>query len=337
MWLRGLDEPAVYPRALSAAEVLEHYQGGDTTPPETTITSGPSGVTTSTSASFGFNSSEAGSTFTCSLDGGAYSSCSSPKSYSALSAGTHTFRVKARDAAGNEDATPAARTWEIDTSTYAAAVRGDSPQGYWRYNASSGSTAAPQVGAVSGTHGSGAVAGAASLGPQLGAAVDYSGAAGAETGFGDNFDFAGVQPFSVELWARPDTVDLTYRRLFSKQSSTGGTQGYTLYSVTGIDGIGFQRFRDGLADTAKCPELAPATTYHIVGTYDGATLRLYKNGVECGSIASTRSLLDHTGPFQLGSTSVLTGRNFDGRLDEPAVYPRALSAAEVLEHYTAGP
>ena len=33
----------------------------------------------------------------------------------------------------------------------------------------------------------------------------------------------------------------------------------------------------------------------------------------------------------------ITGRNFDGRLDEPAVYSRALAAAEVLEHYTAGP
>ena len=318
-------------------QVVDPGTAPDTTPPETTISSGPSGITTSTSASFGFSSSEAGSSFSCSLDGGAYSPCSSPRSYSALTAGTHTFRVKARDAAGNEDSTPAARTWEIDTSTYAATVRADSPQGYWRYNATSGSTAAPQVGAVSGTHGTGAVAGAATLGPQLGTAVDYSGAAGAETAFGDNFDFSGVQPFSVELWARPDTVDATYRRLLSKQGSTGGTQGYTLYSVTGVNGIGFQRFRDDVADTAKCPQLAPATTYHVVGTYDGATLRLYKNGVECGSVASTRSLLDHTGPFVVGNTSILAGRNFDGRLDEPAVYSRALAAAEVLEHYNAGP
>ena len=319
-------------------QVVDPGTSTDTIAPETTIVSGPSGTTTSTSATFDFTSSEAGSTFTCSLDGGAYGACTSPKSYSALAVGTHTFRVKARDAAGNEDATPATRTWEIDTSTYAAAVRGDAPQGYWRYNSSSGSTAAPQVGAVSGTHGAGALAGAASLGPQLGAAVDYSGSAGAETGFGDNFDFPGVQPFSVELWARPDTVDVTYRRLLSKQSTTAaGTQGYTIYSVSGIEGIGFQRFRDEVADNAKCPALAAATTYHIVGTYDGSTLRLYKNGVECGSAASTRSLLDHTGPFQVGSTSILTGRNFDGRLDEPAVYSRALSSAEVLEHYTAGP
>jgi hypothetical protein len=309
----------------------------DTTAPEATITAGPSGTTMSTSASFEFTSSETGSTFTCSLDGGAYGSCSSPKSYSSLAVGTHTFRVKARDAAGNEDSTPAERTWEVDTSTYAAAVRDDSPQSYWRFNASSGSTAAPQVGSISGAHGSGASAGAASLGTQLGASVDYSGASGAETSFGDNLDFSGTQAFSVEAWIRPDTVDATYRRVFSKQSSTGGTQGYTLYSVTGVDGVGFQRFRDGVADTAKCSQLGSGTTYHLVGTYDGSTLRLYRNGVQCASIASTRSLTDNTGPFLVGNTSILTGRNFDGRIDEPAVYSRALSSTEVSEHYLAGP
>ena len=85
----------------------------DTTPPQTTITSGPAKPTNLTGASFGF-SSEAGARFTCSLDGGAYSACTSPKSYSGLAQGSHTFRVKATDQAGNVDPTPAARTWRID-------------------------------------------------------------------------------------------------------------------------------------------------------------------------------------------------------------------------------
>ncbi|HEX7172798.1 MAG TPA: hypothetical protein VF365_09355, partial [Candidatus Limnocylindria bacterium] len=46
--------------------------GADTTPPDTTITSGPSGEVGSTTATFDFISSEPGSTFACSLDGGAF-------------------------------------------------------------------------------------------------------------------------------------------------------------------------------------------------------------------------------------------------------------------------
>src|SRR5215217_4117232 len=59
----------------------------DTTPPETTIDTGPTGTVNTSSASFAFSSSEAGSTFQCSLDGAAFTSCSSPTSYSALSDG----------------------------------------------------------------------------------------------------------------------------------------------------------------------------------------------------------------------------------------------------------
>ncbi|MFL5868629.1 MAG: right-handed parallel beta-helix repeat-containing protein, partial [Thermoleophilaceae bacterium] len=75
----------------------------DTTPPDTSIGSGPTGSTTSTSASFSFSSSESGSSFECRLDGGAWGSCSSPKSYSSLAVGSHTFEVRATDTAGNTD------------------------------------------------------------------------------------------------------------------------------------------------------------------------------------------------------------------------------------------
>jgi hypothetical protein len=86
----------------------------DTTPPNTTISSGPSNPTTSTSASFAFSSSESGSTFECKLDSAAYAACTSPKSYSGLSTGSHTFSVRATDAAGNTDASPATQTWTIN-------------------------------------------------------------------------------------------------------------------------------------------------------------------------------------------------------------------------------
>jgi hypothetical protein len=86
----------------------------DTTPPETTIASGPSGTVSTGDASFGFSSSESGSTFDCRLDGGSWRACTSPKGFTALANGSHTFEVRATDVAGNVDATPATRTWTVD-------------------------------------------------------------------------------------------------------------------------------------------------------------------------------------------------------------------------------
>jgi hypothetical protein len=87
----------------------------DTTPPETFIGSGPSGTITVANATFRFSSSEANSTFQCRLNGAAYSACTSPKDYTNLSNGAHTFDVRAKDGAGNVDATPASRTFTVDT------------------------------------------------------------------------------------------------------------------------------------------------------------------------------------------------------------------------------
>jgi hypothetical protein len=84
----------------------------DTTPPDTSITSGPSGTVSSTAASFSFSATEPGS-FSCSLDGEVYAACTPPQAYSSLAAGTHTFAVRATDAAGNTDPSPATRTWTV--------------------------------------------------------------------------------------------------------------------------------------------------------------------------------------------------------------------------------
>ena len=85
----------------------------DTVAPNTTITSGPKASTSAKSATFSFSSSESGSEFECRLDGGAWQACSSPKSYGGLKKGSHVFRVRAVDKAGNADGTPDVRSWTI--------------------------------------------------------------------------------------------------------------------------------------------------------------------------------------------------------------------------------
>jgi hypothetical protein len=86
-----------------------------TPPPTPVISSMPANPTNQTSASFSFSDTEAGVSFLCQLDGSAFSACSSPTTYSGLSQASHTFAVKAQDAAGNQSGA-ASFTWTIDTT-----------------------------------------------------------------------------------------------------------------------------------------------------------------------------------------------------------------------------
>lgn len=88
----------------------------DTKPPDTAITSQPPGSTSSASATFGFSSTKTGSTFECRVDGDGYAVCAGPQEYTGLAAGPHTFMVRATDALGNVDPTPAQYTWTVAAS-----------------------------------------------------------------------------------------------------------------------------------------------------------------------------------------------------------------------------
>ena len=103
----------------------------DTAAPETSIGSGPAASTSSTSASFAFSADEAGSSFECALDAAAYAACTSPRDYSGLAVGSHTFRVRAIDVAGNVDSTPAERTWTITPPCSASTVTLDAVADAW--------------------------------------------------------------------------------------------------------------------------------------------------------------------------------------------------------------
>ena len=84
----------------------------DTIAPDTSVTGGASGATNQTNQSFAFAATENAS-YECRLDTpagtGGYSACTSPQAYTTTANGAYTFSVRATDAAGNADASPATR------------------------------------------------------------------------------------------------------------------------------------------------------------------------------------------------------------------------------------
>jgi len=106
---------AVSPAGLTDPSPATYAWTIDASVPDTSITSAPPSLTADATGDFTFSSPEAGVTFECSLDGGAFVACPATFSTAALADGPHTLAVRARDAAGNVDPTPASHAWTVDT------------------------------------------------------------------------------------------------------------------------------------------------------------------------------------------------------------------------------
>jgi hypothetical protein len=149
--------------------------------------------------------------------------------------------------------------------------------------------------------------------------------------------------FSVEAWVQIDTQKsgLGAHLLVTDALNDGTSDGFTLSIDTSNRPRLFVGRSSSVSATATSSQaLTLGTTYHVVGTYDGARVRVYVNGVERASIAYTG------GPAYAGGRDLQLGRQvassnrslrfLDGRLDEVALYNQALSAATVLNHYNSG-
>jgi hypothetical protein len=101
------------------------YRGfvAETTPPQASITAGPSqgSFTNDSTPSFSLASNEAGSTFECRFDAGPLERCGSPYPLPRRSDGPHTFFVKAIDAPGNESQV-VSRSFTVDTVAPAVTI-----------------------------------------------------------------------------------------------------------------------------------------------------------------------------------------------------------------------
>jgi FG-GAP repeat protein len=104
--------------------------------PDTTITSGPDGFTSSPPV-FTFTSTIAGSTFECSIDSTGFEPCTTPLKPT-LANGQHTFRVRAISPVGVADPSPAVRGFtlgeetqsfscEVEVPSQRCVIRGECP------------------------------------------------------------------------------------------------------------------------------------------------------------------------------------------------------------------
>jgi hypothetical protein len=108
--------------------------------------------------------------------------------------------------------------------------------------------------------------------------------------------------------------------------------------------VGSATFTLGLGTTYSiATAAAPAGDFgsgnwvHLVGTYDGANWRLYRNGVQIANTPSSPGALPViNGDWAIGSTGEGWAGNLAGTIDEPAIYNYALSASRVAAHYSMG-
>jgi hypothetical protein len=96
----------------------------DLTPGDTSIVGGPKALSNSTTASFVVSSSKPGSSFQCQLDTADWAACGSAPIFSGLAQGSHRLAVRAVDAVGNVDPTPASYSWTVDSVAPETSIAG---------------------------------------------------------------------------------------------------------------------------------------------------------------------------------------------------------------------
>lgn len=91
----------------------------------------------------------------------------------------------------------------------------------------------------------------------------------------------------------------------------------------------------GQRTTTATSGASSGSSQHVVGTYDGSTLRLYVDGVQVASTLQAGSVDATTRPLRIGSPDGASNA-FSGTIDDVAVYDRALSSNLIYGHWISG-
>ncbi|MFH1723230.1 MAG: LamG-like jellyroll fold domain-containing protein, partial [Elusimicrobiota bacterium] len=213
----------------------------------------------------------------------------------------------------------------------------DGAVSYWRLDEGSGPTAADSTGLNHGTL----------VGPTWAA-----GQAGNALSFDGSNDYVRVpgassleptEQITVETWIFPRANGF-WAKIVSKPYRTTSwyepfySYGLTFYSSTSRPGLNLTiggTVRDCFSDQS----VTLNEWHHLAGTYDGAQMKIYVDGVLKQTFAISGAI-DYATPgidLILGQRSPYSnGEYFNGSMDEVAVWDRALSAQEILQHFNSG-
>jgi len=108
----------------------------------------------------------------------------------------------------------------------------------------------------------------------------------------------------------------------------------TFRVASGVDPNVIQTY----APIPPSPDIIYGEWYHAVGVDDGSSIRLYINGQEVGSGTSRSDPVNPSDQYgiTIGSDTGCWGFDLDGKIDEVAIYNRALTPAEIQQHYQNG-
>jgi hypothetical protein len=169
-----------------------------------------------------------------------------------------------------------------------------------------------------------------------------------------------VGPITLEAWIKPDSSQASPARIisngpevmtsFASAPPTGAISQTSEVSlrIEDIPGAGPSyvigtvlttasgtRTVHGVSFPIPAADLAQSLWVHLAGTYDGTDWKLFRNGVQVATAASAvGAVAGATAEWAIGSAGSGWAGNFSGRIDEAAIYARALTPAQINAHFT---
>jgi hypothetical protein len=150
----------------------------------------------------------------------------------------------------------------------------------------------------------------------------------------------GSRPFSFDLWFKTASGGV----ILGQQNGAVYTDpaGWINAIYVGTDGKLRAHMFGGASTITSVGTVNNNVFRHVAVTYDGATQRLYLDGALVGSTTYTQQPYANRYRYQLGTGFTLSWPagingwyNFNGLIDEPTLYNRALTASEVTAIYNA--
>jgi len=133
---------------------------------------------------------------------------------------------------------------------------------------------------------------------------------------------------TVSFWTKNDVYPAQFDGILCKTRQTSWNQGWGFF-YNSWNQVAF--FIEQWNSNIVYASINPLVWNHIVGTYNGSTLRIYVNGVPGTSDSFGGTLhKDRTLEFgRCGDSSAANSFNINGKIDDVRIYDRVLSADEI--------